>query len=104
MTTALTSTVRSSPLPAYWARHYRSLRDPVRSQAAVVHVGATLGTLPWVYRAAFRTALVTLTVAGAGPRSLTWLSRLPGFKQFVRVTTALALYGALDGGPVDVTS
>ncbi|WP_433794950.1 hypothetical protein [Actinoplanes sp. CA-252034] len=98
MDRALLPSLQRSGLPGYWGRHYDCLRTPGRADAAAEHVSATIGTLPRGYRLGFRLGFLALRVAcrlGAGNAA----ARLPGFATVVRVTTALALQGALDGVP-----
>ncbi|MFI0776333.1 hypothetical protein [Streptomyces sp. NPDC021212] len=97
--------LRASGLPAQWARHYRCLSGAQAGAEAEEHVARTLATLPAHYRLAFLCALRALPVAtlltrgrrAAGSGGVDRLATLPGFREVVRATTTLALYGALDG-------
>ncbi|MFI9328346.1 hypothetical protein ACIGZJ_12480 [Kitasatospora sp. NPDC052868] len=103
--------VRASGLPAYWQRHYACLRATGAAGAAERHVQGTIATLPLPYRlgycavlraipALFRCAgghSVHRAPAAADRVAMARLGRLPGVAQVLRASTALALYGALDG-------
>lgn len=111
METSLAGALRRSGLPEYWARNYPCLRSADGARAGAAHLSETVATLPAGYRWAFHTVLLALPVVyrvSTGRRfragtaevdrvSMARLVRLPGFAQFLRVSTALALYGALDG-------
>jgi hypothetical protein len=103
--------VRASGLPSYWSRRYAAMRSVSAAEAANEHVVMTLRTLPgflrWGYQmalylvpVAFSTVtgrLITrapLSVLDTGMRRIAWI---PGISVAVRVSTALSLYGALDG-------
>ncbi|KPI12103.1 hypothetical protein OK074_2724 [Actinobacteria bacterium OK074] len=105
---AATAALRASGLPRYWAGNYPSLRTPEAAAAAEEHVVGTLATLPLPYRLAYTCALRTLPAAyrivaghrmarAADGAGMARLAALPGFAEVLRATTALALYGALDG-------
>lgn len=103
-----------SGLPECWARLYEALRPADALHRAVLHTVASLNRMPAGYRwgtaaalrlfpAAFRvvtgrhpSAASTEDARAALARLRTW----PGYGELLRATTALALYGALDGARV----
>lgn len=108
--------LRASGLRSYWRRQYPVLREAAAMAAAEAHLLNTLRTLPLTQRAGYATVLRTLPLAywlTTGGRSLRRpagddpdtggrlgmgaLATLPGFREVVRSSTALALLGALDG-------
>lgn len=110
--------LRASGLRSYWRRQYPVLREAPAMAAAEAHLLNTLRTLPLTQRAGYATVLRTLPLAywlTSGGRSLhraadgdanraggerlglETLAALPGFREVVRSSTALALLGALDG-------
>ncbi|WP_329485564.1 hypothetical protein OG618_03030 [Kitasatospora sp. NBC_01246] len=105
--------LRASALPAYWARHYACLRDPAAGAAAERHVRGSVALLPLPYRLGYAAALralpalfrcatghsLRLAPASADRTGMARLGRLPGVAEVIRASTALALYGALDGHP-----
>ncbi|MFE0020220.1 hypothetical protein [Amycolatopsis sp. NPDC059021] len=96
-----TRVLERSGLPGLWARQFPPLRDEGRRRLAVGHVAATLRTLELPYRIAFGVALRATALlsrwAGPGGTGAPWWTRLPVIAEVYRVTTTLALYGALDG-------
>ncbi|MDA2807116.1 hypothetical protein [Nocardiopsis suaedae] len=105
-------TLAASGLPACWGRVYAAMRDRPALRRAVVHTGGSLDRMPRAYRWGTAAALAAFPAAffaatGRGPRRATpeqtrsglrRLRSVPGYGQVLRATTALALYGALDGG------
>ncbi|MCC8476651.1 MULTISPECIES: hypothetical protein [unclassified Streptomyces] len=102
--------LRASGLRSYWRHHYPALGGGPAMAAAEAHLLNTLRTLPLTQRAGYAVLLRALPVAywltsggrslrhGAGERpGLGAAARLPGFREVVRSSTALALLGALDG-------
>ncbi|WP_432102041.1 hypothetical protein [Streptomyces sp. bgisy091] len=113
----LRAALRASGLRAHWRRAYPALRDPSAMTAAEAHVLATLATLPLTQRAGYAAVLRALplarrvTSAGRSPgrrgdardravdsgEGMDAVASLPGFREVLRSSTALALLGALDG-------
>lgn len=96
---ARTGPVARSGLPALWSARYPVLRDPSRLAAAVEHVTGTLRALPAPYRIVFRVAFLLTAGLSRLPAEATtrpWWLRLPLLAEVWRVSTTLALYGALD--------
>ncbi|QTI90547.1 hypothetical protein [Streptomyces sp. AgN23] len=108
---ALERALYDSGLPTCWAGSYAALRDSRALERAVRHTAASLALMPAAYRWGTVAALRLFPVAF---RAVTWTSphsaspeRLrhglgqlrarPGYADVLRATTALALYGALDG-------
>ncbi|WP_406429888.1 hypothetical protein [Streptomyces sp. NBC_01589] len=108
--------LRASGLRSYWRRHYPVLREGPAMAAAEAHLLNTLRTLPLTQRAGYAALLRTLPLAywltsggrslhrGSGDASgaggqpgLGAPATLPGFREVIRSSTALALLGALDG-------
>ncbi|MFE0105814.1 hypothetical protein [Streptomyces sp. NPDC059009] len=114
--------LRASGLRSYWRRRYPVLREAPAMAAAEAHLLNTLRTLPLTQRAVYAIVLRTLPLAywlatggrslrrttdddangpgdgaGDGRPGLETLIPLPGFREVVRSSTALALLGALDG-------
>ncbi|MGA5362577.1 hypothetical protein [Streptomyces purpurascens] len=110
--------LRASGLRSYWRRQYPVLREAPAMAAAEAHLLNTLRTLPLAQRAGYAAVLRTLPLAyrlttggrslhraadgdangaGGGRPGLGALAVLPGFREVVRSSTALALLGALDG-------
>lgn len=95
-------TVLASGLPGLWAAQYPALREGRRIHSAVRHVSETLRLLQLPYRLVFAGVLraLPLLLTGGGQRGLAAhgarLNRVPIVSQVLRVTTALAVYGALD--------
>ncbi|OKK02425.1 hypothetical protein AMK26_22485 [Streptomyces sp. CB03234] len=101
----------ASGLPACWAAAYDALRPADALTRAVRHTAGSLDRMPTGYRWATVAALRLFPAAfyaltrrwprSASPeeirRALARLRALPGFGELLRATTALALYGALDG-------
>ncbi|GAA2966374.1 hypothetical protein [Streptomyces enissocaesilis] len=103
--------LRASGLPACWAAQYEALRPAPARERAVRHTTGSINRMPAGYRWAIAGALRLLPAAfyaltrqsvhraapevvrGAAGR----LRSLPGCGELLRATTALALYGALDG-------
>ncbi|MFF2043711.1 hypothetical protein ACFVVX_25155 [Kitasatospora sp. NPDC058170] len=108
---ARSGAVRASGLPAYWQRHYASLRTAGAADAAERHIQGTIATLPLPYRLGYCAVLRAMPAlfrcagghslhrapAAVDRLAMARLSRLPGVAQVLRASTALALYGALDG-------
>ncbi|MFE1834050.1 hypothetical protein [Streptomyces sviceus] len=109
--------LRASGLRSYWRRHHPALREASALAAAEAHLLNTLRTLPLTQRAGYAAVLRMLplayrlrtggrslhrAVAGeangtrGGRPGLEALAALPGFREVVRSSTALALLGALD--------
>lgn len=112
--------LRASGLRAHWQRHYPALREGPAIAAAEAHLLNTLRTLPLTQRAGYAALLRALPLAsrltsggrsprrgsgvvggggggGGGQPGLGRTATLPGFREVVRSSTALALLGALDG-------
>lgn len=109
--------LRASGLRSHWRRQYPVLREAPAMAAAEAHLLNTLRTLPLTQRAGYATLLRTLPLAywlttggrslrradgdangaGCGRPGLEALAALPGFREVVRSSTALALLGAFDG-------
>ncbi|MBK3580888.1 hypothetical protein JHN63_45370 [Streptomyces sp. MBT65] len=106
--------LHASGLRPYWRRHYPDLREAPAMAAAEAHLLGTLRTLPLTQRAGYAAVLRALPLAywlttggrslrrpadgaGDGRPGLGTLAALPGFREVVRSSTALALLGALDG-------
>ncbi|MFI5571316.1 hypothetical protein ACIA6T_29060 [Streptomyces sp. NPDC051740] len=109
--------LRASGLRSYWRRQYPVLREAPAMAAAEAHLLNTLRTLPLTQRAGYAAVLRMLPLAyrlttggrslhhaagsdangAGGGRGLGALTVLPGFREVVRSSTALALLGALDG-------
>ncbi|WP_406192679.1 hypothetical protein OH807_01380 [Kitasatospora sp. NBC_01560] len=101
----------ASGLPAYWARRYACLRDPVGAAAARDHVRHTVALLPLPYRLGYAAVLRAVPAlfrcasghdlrrapTAADRTGMARLGRLPGVAEVIRASTGLALYGALDG-------
>ncbi|MFI5572441.1 hypothetical protein ACIA6T_34945 [Streptomyces sp. NPDC051740] len=101
----------ASGLPACWAAVYEALRPASALQRAVHHTTESLNRMPAGYRWGTSAALrlfpsVFRAVTRARPHTappeliragLARLRGLPGYAEVLRATTALALYGALDG-------
>ncbi|MFI7340835.1 hypothetical protein ACIBUY_23220 [Streptomyces sp. NPDC050085] len=108
---AIERALYDSALPTCWAGSYAALRDAHALERAVRHTAATLALMPAAYRwgtlaalrlfpAAFRAAAQAGPHRAAPERLRLGLARLrtwPGYSDILRATTALALYGALDG-------
>ncbi|MET8544264.1 hypothetical protein ABZW03_27025 [Kitasatospora sp. NPDC004799] len=109
--TGTASALRASGLPRCWAAEFAPLRSRPALREAVRHTAESLDRAPavqrWGVSAALRLFPVAfLAVAGRFPgnaspsRLRAGLARLrgvPGYADVLRATTALALYGALDG-------
>jgi len=110
--------LRASGLRSYWRRQYPALREAPAMAAAEAHLLNTLRTLPLTQRAGYAAVLRTMPLAywlmtrrrslrragdsdasrtEHGRPGLETLAALPGFREVVRSSTALALLGALDG-------
>ncbi|MET9437107.1 hypothetical protein [Streptomyces sp. NPDC006551] len=103
-----------SGLPHCWAGAYAALSPAPALGRAVHHTAESLNRMPAAYRWGTAAALRLFPVAFravtrrhpavATPeeihRGLARLRALPGFAELLRLTTALALYGALDGTAV----
>jgi hypothetical protein len=103
--------LHDSGLPTCWAGAYAALRDSRALDRAVHHTAASLDRMPAAYRwstatalrlfpAAFRAVTQVSPHAATPEQSRRGLARLrgwPGYGELLRATTALALYGALDG-------
>ncbi|MEV7777619.1 hypothetical protein [Kitasatospora sp. NPDC088351] len=105
--------VRGGGLPPIWAARYAVLAEPSRQAAAVRHTAATLAALPGPYRTVFAALLrvfpaaVALAALPAIPgrsrdrarlrRAADRLAAVPGCAELLRVSSVLALHGALDG-------
>ncbi|OXY93682.1 hypothetical protein [Streptomyces diastatochromogenes] len=106
--------LHDSGLPACWAHLYEALRPAPALHRAVRHTTESLNRMPAGYRwgtaAALRlfpSAFYAVTrrsphtaSAEDARRALARLRTWPGYGELLRATTALALYGALDGGVV----
>ncbi|MCC9307403.1 hypothetical protein LN042_09870 [Kitasatospora sp. RB6PN24] len=107
----LCDTLRGSGLPACWAAEFEALRPSAAGDRAVRHTALSLARMPAGYRWAVVAALRLFPLAFrlvarqsvksadelTTKRTMARLRRLPGWAEVLRVTTALALYGALDG-------
>ncbi|MDT9698529.1 hypothetical protein [Streptomyces sp. P17] len=108
--------LRASGLRSHWQRHYPVLRTSSAMAAAEAHLLHTLRALPLTQRAGYAALLRTLPLAcrltsggrslhrgsgdasgAGGQRGLGAAATLPGFREVIRSSTALALLGALDG-------
>ncbi|WP_406331884.1 hypothetical protein [Streptomyces sp. NBC_00203] len=110
------SDLYASGLPNCWAGGYEALRQSHDLDRAVRHTTASLNAMPAGYRWGTATALrlfpaafyaathrrVQLATAEEAREGLARLRTLPGFSELLRATTALALYGALDGRPAGI--
>ncbi|MFJ4641704.1 hypothetical protein ACIP69_39915 [Streptomyces hygroscopicus] len=106
-------TLHSSGLPVCWAAAYAALSSAPALREAVRHTTVSLDRTPAGYRWAMAAALRSFPVAfhavtrrrirHATPEEiragLARMRGLPGYADVLRATTALALYGALDGTP-----
>ncbi|MEV7194736.1 hypothetical protein AB0N81_23440 [Streptomyces sp. NPDC093510] len=106
-----TDVLTASGLPACWAAEYAAIRPAEARALAVRHTRHTVARMPAVHRHLVALALRSFPVAfyavtrrrprNAPPEvvreGMTRLRRAPGYAQLLRATTALALYGALDG-------
>ncbi|GAB7184786.1 hypothetical protein ATKI12_4617 [Kitasatospora sp. Ki12] len=109
--TGTASALRASGLPRCWAVEFAPLRSPAALREAVRHTAESLDRAPALQRWGLSVALrlfpaAFLAVSGRFPRSaspaqlragLARLRGVPGYAEVLRATTALALYGALDG-------
>ncbi|MED7950205.1 hypothetical protein [Streptomyces sp. BE303] len=112
-TATRTDALTASGLPAFWAHRYACLRDPAAAAAAQDHVRHTVALLPLPYRLGYSVVLRAVPTlvrcagghdlrrapAAADHAAMARLGRLPGVAEVIRASTALALYGALDGAP-----
>ncbi|MEU4896097.1 hypothetical protein AB0B12_25560 [Streptomyces sp. NPDC044780] len=104
-----------SGLPRCWAAAYQALRPAPALREAVRHTTGSLNRMPAGYRWAMTVALRSFPMAfhavtrrrirHASPdevrAGLARLRGFPGYADVLRMTTALALYGALDGTPAE---
>jgi hypothetical protein len=100
-----------SGLPVCWAAELDALRPPGRTVRAVRKAAQSLDRMPTAYRWPIMAALHLFPLAfgavtGHGPRQappetlrrgMERLRHAPGYAMVLRTTTALAMYGALDG-------
>ncbi|TQF06318.1 hypothetical protein E6W39_34050 [Kitasatospora acidiphila] len=107
----LATTLRASGLPVCWAAEFEALRPTASGDRAVRHTALSLARMPagyrWTVAAALRLfPLAFRLIAHRDPRTadeltisqtMARLRRVPVYAEVLRVTTALALYGALDG-------
>ncbi|MFD3652176.1 hypothetical protein [Streptomyces sp. NPDC058620] len=110
----MTTTARAlgaSSLPVCWSSEFEALRSSQARALAVEHTVASVDRMPAAYRYGIAAALRLFPVAfrvatGHRPETATpqqirhgmaRLRGLPGYSEVLRATTALALYGALDG-------
>lgn len=103
--------LRASGLPHCWATEFEALRPTDALARAVHHTSESLARMPAGYRWGVAVALRLFPAAfyavarrrpqdappAAVRRAMARLRRAPGFADVLRATTALALYGALDG-------
>ena len=109
--TVTTRALGASSLPVCWSTEFDALSSPQARALAVEHTVESLDRMPAPYRYGIAVALrlfpvVFRVAAGHRPatatpeqvrRGMARLRGLPGYGEVLRATTALALYGALDG-------
>ncbi|MEU7297837.1 hypothetical protein AB0A76_32345 [Streptomyces exfoliatus] len=103
--------LRASSLPVCWSSEFDALSSPRARALACEHTVASVDRMPAAYRYGIAVALRLFPFAfrlSTGHRpdratpaqirhGMARLRVLPGYGEVLRATTALALYGALDG-------